>query len=692
MSRAERIQRGRARDPRADAAPSGPDLWWLGVLGAARRRGLNGGPAGGGRGSRFIGRARSAARRAGPTDRLGEGELDDQLGAARERVRRGRAGAGELEDAVLLTAEAARRAIGLAAHTEQLAAALALLDGCVIEQATGEGKTLTATLAACVWGWAGEGVHVVTVNDYLARRDAEWMGPVYARCGLRVGVVTGEMTDAAARARAYGAGVTYTTNKQVAADWLRERLRGAGEEAGERGRVRRVRGETHGGGAEERGEGPEAVAGPGGVVRRARAIVDEADSVLIDEAVTPLVLSGRAPNAARAEALARAAEVAQRLRAGRHYTVDKRRRTAELTGPGRREIGRVSAGWGGVWEGPRRREELVARAVEAETLYTRGEAYVVEAGDAAGRSAAAGGRVVIVDESTGRLMWDRRWRAGLHEAVEAKEGLLRGNGSAAGAGSVTLARVSFQRFFAGYRRLAGMTGTAWEVRGELWTTYRLPVVRLPTHAPVRRRWLGEEVLADEPRKWARVVALVRAAREDGRPVLVGTRTVGASERLSAMLTAAGVPHRVLNAVRHAEEAEVIARAGEQDASGLGVVTIATNMAGRGTDIRLSDAARDAGGLAVIATERHESRRIDRQLFGRAGRQGDPGSARVVASTRDAVLERFGGPAARGLARAGLAGAALRLSQARAERLTRRRRRSVQRADERIDEGLGWAGA
>jgi preprotein translocase subunit SecA len=595
---------------------------------------------------------------------LSEAKLRERAAELRELFRLGRERAEDLVSAYALVCEVAGRELGEVPFQCQVAGALGLHEGRVVEMATGEGKTLAATMPATVAGWRGKGCHVVTTNDYLAARDTEWMGPVYRFCGLRVANVEQGMLPPDRRA-AYDADITYCTNKEVTADFLRDRLAA--------GRLRSPGSALL---AEITG-GPAA----GLVMRRGLqcAVVDEADSILIDEAVTPLIISSDAPNPDQAEAFVQAAGMASELEPGRHYRVNRRYREVGLTRAGLARVAAAGAQLGGIWGGMRRSEELVVQALTARELYGRGEQYVVE-----------DGKVVIVDEFTGRLMPDRTWRHGLHQAVEAKEGL-----------EVNLpkdvhARISFQRFFRLYRSLAGMTGTAAESWLELWRVYHMPVVVIPTNRPCVRRRLPQRVFATAQARWAAVTDEIRREHELGRPVLVGTRSVAASEHLSRLLRAEGIAHNVLNATRHAEEARIVAEAG-----GAGRVTVATNMAGRGTDIKLGRGVAGAGGLHVIATERHEAGRIDRQLFGRSGRQGDPGSARAIVSLEDELVRRYA-PHLSGSLRTRYAGTAQEVSgvatralfghaQRRAERLAGRRRQAVLRTDDWLDEFLGFAG-
>ena len=572
----------------------------------------------------------------------------------RDVFRLGRETAADVERAFAIVREVAHRTIGLRAYRVQVAAALAMDAGCVAELATGEGKTLSATMPAAIAGWRGRGCHVITTNDFLAQRDAQSMQKVYRFCGLTCAPIQSEMSPDDRR-RAYAADITYCTNKEVTADFLRDRLI--------LGKTRRL---------------PELltaqIAGAGVPADRlvmrglACALIDEADSVLIDEAVTPLIISSSGGNEQQAEAFEQAAALAGRLELGKHYRVNARYREVRLTDAGRQRVAELCEELAGLWKGVRRREELVSQALTAKCLYHEGQHYVLDEG-----------KVVIVDEFTGRLMPDRSWRDGLHQAVEAKHGL------EITPPKETLARISFQRFFRMYDKLAGMTGTAWEARDELWQIYGVPTVRIPTHRPCIRKHHPDRLHATADDKWRAVVDHVAEVHARGRPVLIGTRSVEASEKLSTLLDERGFPHRVLNAVRHAEEAQVISEAG-----GPGKITIATNMAGRGTDIKLGKGVADVGGLHVVATERHESRRIDRQLFGRAARQGDPGSAVTFVSLEDELLRRHASPPIRRAA-GRLGPAAFALAQQRAQRQALAQRRQVLQTDTRLDEGLGFTG-
>ena len=587
----------------------------------------------------------------------------------RHLFRRGRQAQADLDHAFALVREVAWRQLGERPFLVQVAGALAIEAGCITEMATGEGKTLTATLPAVIAGWCGRGCHIITVNDYLARRDAEWMQGIYAACGLTAAHVEGGMSNPQRRA-AYAADITYCTNKEVTADFLRDRIEL--DRAGVRGLSSALMAKIVDG----------AASATDRLVQRGlhRAIIDEADSILIDEAVTPVIISGQAPNPEAVEAFQQAASLAGLLQSGEDYKVSQRFREVDLTEEGKRRLAELAEPLGGIWTGARRREEMITQALTAGELYLRDKQYVVQEG-----------KVVIVDEFTGRLMPDREWRDGLHQAVSAKEAV------EVQSPKETFSRVSFQRFFRLYRKLSGMTGTAREGWREFWQIYHTPVVVIPTNRPCARTVLPDMALADEKAKWAAIVEQIEEIHRTGRPILVGTRSVRASEHLSAMLTVGGLDHSVLNAVRHAEEAQIVAGAGQA-----GRITVATNMAGRGTDIKLGRGVAQLGGLYVLATERHEAGRVDRQLFGRSARQGDPGTARAVVSLEDELVRRYV-PAiaatlgrryahARGDIASRMVHGVFQLAQHRAERLALRQRKAVLRTDDWLDQYLGFAGA
>jgi len=502
--------------------------------------------------------------------------------------------------------EAASRVMDKRHYDSQVHAGWLLLQGTLAEMATGEGKTLAATLPACAAALAGLPVHIITVNDYLAERDAASMAPLYAFFGLRCAAISHGLTRPQRR-QVYAGDVTYCSNKELTFDYLRDRT-ALGDRASTLHRaVARVAGAGQ----------PDAGGGDSGTVLRGLsfAIVDEADSVFIDEARTPLILSATLDRGVVGPLVAWALQTAPQLQPGVDYELEPalmRVRLTELMRD-RLEAGDVPGLAGDT--SPREAAEKLVQALSALHLYRRDQQYVV-----------VEGKVQIVDESTGRVMPDRAWERGLHQMIETKEGL------EASAERATLARITYQRFFRRYLRLGGMTGTATEVAAEIGRVYRLPVQRVPLNRPSLWRDHGARCLPDAAAKWAAVVDSVRRCAQQGRAVLVGTRTVRSSEELSASLAAAGIAHVVLNAKQDVEEAAIIAAAGHA-----GRVTVATNMAGRGTDIELEAGLRERGGLHVILTEYHDSARVDRQLFGRAARQGDPGSGEAIVALDDELF-------------------------------------------------------
>ena len=572
-----------------------------------------------------------------------------------------------LSEALATMVEAAERTLGLRPFPVQIMGAIALYRGYLTEMATGEGKSLTACLPAVLAAWSGRPCHFVTVNDYLASRDAVEMRPFYKLCGVSVGCVTGQMAPKDRRVN-YEKGVVYTTLKELVADFLRDRLILGAFHHPSRRLLKKMR-------------EPQLRNSPDLVLRGLdTAIVDEADSVLIDEAVTPLIISRAQENQPLVEACSVAHGIVEPLKAGADYQVDLKYREINLTKAGLDKVEQQSRFLPGIWRGEARRTELVQQALTAREFYNLDKQYVIQ-----------DKKVVIVDEFTGRLMPKRTWRHGLHQAVEAKEGL------AVNDPSETLARLSFQRFFRFFRRLSGMTGTAKEATSEFWHIYGLPVISIPTHRPCIRRVLPDAAFSSAEQKWQAVVKEITRCHQTGRPVLVGTRSVKASEKLAAMLAVEGFEFNLLNAIRHREEARIVAAAGEQNR-----ITIATNMAGRGTDIKLGRGVAELGGLHVIATERHESGRIDRQLFGRCARQGDPGSAQAFMSADDELIQRFlPGWLGRRLKSAiaiqapgvcQFAQMAISHAQNAAQRLAFRQRRNVLKMDTWLEEALSFSGS
>ena len=504
--------------------------------------------------------------------------------------------------AFALVREVSGRKLGKRHFPCQMVGAWVMLQGMVAEMATGEGKTLTATLTAATVALAGVPVHVLTVNDYLTARDAEEMGGIYRALGLSVGCITHELPPPQRR-RQYDCDIVYGTNKEITFDYLRDRM-----VLGNDDNPLRLQAESLFGSA-QRSER---------LVMRGLhfAIVDEADSILVDEARTPLIISGVANGEGEELFFRQAFDLSQKLTEGDDYRLDVGQRRIVFTASGRQRLQELAADKGALWAGTVRREEVVLQALIARYLFRRNEHYLV-----------VDDKVQIVDEFTGRIMADRSWERGLQQLIEIKEGctptLQR----------ETLARISYQRFFRRYLQLAGMTGTAREIASEILSVYDLPVVRIPTNRPVRRTRYPDRICQTLDEKWALVVDRIRQVHAAGRPILVGTRSVAASEHLSGLLERAELAHQVLNAKRDKEEAEIVAVAGEA-----GRITIATNMAGRGTDIKLAPGVEAAGGLHVILTELHEASRIDRQLIGRCGRHGDPGSYEAILSLQDPLLE------------------------------------------------------
>jgi preprotein translocase subunit SecA len=582
---------------------------------------------------------------------LSDAELRAAASALRPGLRRSGFRRDLVAQAFALAREAAARTIGLRHFDVQLIGGWVLLGGMVAEMETGEGKTLVATLPATTAALAGLPVHIVTVNDYLASRDAEWMRAAYEALGLTVGVIVHGLSPAERRA-AYACDVTYCTNKEVAFDYLRDRI-----VLGHRPRrvellLDRLAND---------------VSRAGRLVHRGLhyAIVDEADSVLVDEARTPLIISGTSSDHLERQVYEQALGLAAQLVVGRDFVLEQRERGVRFTRAGEARLETFGRSLDGLWCGRQRREDLVRQALTAVHLVVRDKHYLVR-----------DGKVLIVDEYTGRVMEGRSWEHGLHQVIEAKEGVpTTGRND-------PLARITYQRFFRRYLRLAGMTGTARELAGELWSVYGLTVVRVPTNRPVIRRSLGTRAFPAAPAKWDAVVRRVREVHAEGRPVLVGTRSVAASEHLSALLARAGLAHQVLNARQDAGEAEVVAHAGERSR-----ITVATNMAGRGTDIRLGPGVAELGGLHVIATELHEARRIDRQLFGRCGRQGDRGTYEAILSLEDELLVVHGS----GLGRRLGGVRAVRRAQRAAERLHARTRRDLLKLEEQMDSALAFSG-
>ncbi len=529
---------------------------------------------------------------------VSDARFDEALVAVRMELRRRGLHEPLMPRAFALVREAARRTLGTPHYDVQLYGGWVMARRGLAELETGEGKTLTATLPASVAGLAGIPTHLITSNDYLVERDAESMRPIYERLGLTVGTVLEEQPDRAARRAAYACDVTYVTNKQLTFDYLQDRLALSNFEA-----------------LSDRFSRIDVHEQSGAVLRGlCFAIIDEADSVLIDDARMPVILS-RQGTPADEPTIRTALWLARSLEPDLHYRVNRDRSDVRITRAGHARLGELAEAITGLLAGARRRTEWVQRALCADQLFERDTHYLVHDGG-----------VQLIDAPTGRRSPDRCFEGGMHSLIEAKEGLTLTPQRE------TAVRVSYQRLFRRYLRLAGMTGTAREVARELWNVYGLRTVSVPTRRPSRREGRPLRVLPSVEEKWQAAIERVRELHAAGRPVLVGTATVSASEELDARLDEAGLEHQVLNARQDREEAEVIARAGEP-----GRITVATRMAGRGAGIRLDPAAEQAGGLAVIATELGEAARIDRQLFGRSGRQGSPGSYEQLASLDDRLF-------------------------------------------------------
>ncbi len=514
---------------------------------------------------------------------LSDAELRGKTEEFKHRLEKGETLDDLLPEAYAVVREAAKRVLGMRHFYVQLVGGIVLHNGDIAEMKTGEGKTLVATLPAYLNALTGKGVHVVTVNDYLARRDREWMGQVFEFLGMTVGLNESGMTPEEKRA-AYRADITFGTNNEFGFDYLRDNM----------------------------------VLYPEQIVQRELhfAIVDEVDSILIDEARTPLIISGPANKAT--DLYYKADQLVRRLKPGDDYTIDEKTRTVTLTESG---VDKAESflGVDNLYDVRNITvNHHVQQALKAHVLMKRDRDYVVNEDG-----------VVIVDEFTGRLMHGRRYSDGLHQAIEAKEGLQVQRES------MTLATITLQNYFRLYKKLAGMTGTAKTEEEEFRKIYGMNVVQIPTHKPMIRKDLPDVLFRTEEAKFRAVVEEVIRRHAKGQPVLVGTVSIEKSEKLSRMLKKRGIPHQVLNAKNHAKEAEIIAQAGQR-----GAVTIATNMAGRGTDIVLGEGVAELGGLHVIGTERHESRRIDNQLRGRSGRQGDPGSSQFFLSLEDDLMRRF----------------------------------------------------
>jgi preprotein translocase subunit SecA len=516
---------------------------------------------------------------------MSDDQLKGQTARLKERLANGEPLDDLLPEAFATVREASVRTLGMRHYDVQLIGGMVLHNGKIAEMKTGEGKTLVATLPVYLNALTGRGVHVITVNDYLARRDTDWMGQIYSFLGMRVGTVQHGLDDPQ-RMEAYGADITYGTNNEFGFDYLRDNMKFDADTLVQR--------ELH------------------------YAIVDEVDSILIDEARTPLIISGPAEKST--QLYYQVNGIIPKLKAEEDYKVDEKAKSATLTEEGVAHAERM-LGVENLYD-PGNIELLhhTNQALKAHALFKRDVDYIVKSGE-----------VIIVDEFTGRLMPGRRYSEGLHQALEAKENVKIENENQ------TLATITFQNYFRMYDKLAGMTGTADTEAPEFKKIYELDVMVIPTNMPMVRKDFPDVIYKTRREKFDAAIEEIKALHEKGQPVLVGTVSIDVSEQLSKNLKKQGIPHEVLNAKNHEKEAEIISRAGQK-----GAVTISTNMAGRGTDIVLGDGVTDLGGLHILGTERHESRRIDNQLRGRSGRQGDPGSSRFYLALEDDLLRIFGG--------------------------------------------------
>jgi len=613
----------------------------------------------------FLRREAEAIDKLAPTLRnYSDQVLNEHLRELRELFHRQRQDDAAVRAALGAVREVARRETGEQPYIVQLMGAMALYHGRIIEMLTGEGKTLTSSIAAPILAWQHRRLHILTVNDYLAIRDAESRKQIYRRCGCEVGAIHQNL-EPEARFDIYARPIVYGTPKQITADWLRDQIR-LGQLATPWAGRRLLSGPGGGG----------ANAGPM-VPGLCAALVDECDAVLIDEGVVPLIIARARREDEMSTIYGQSSELARRLDDGADFKVDFVRRRVELTRRGRHRVEEMIGSFDEpIWRAIRRAEELVKQSLVARHCYLNGHQYQI-----------VDGRVVIVDEYTGRFLADRSWEHGLHQAVEAKEGV------EITADRETLARMSFQRFFRTYPVLCGMTGTAADARYEMEKVYSRPVTVIPTNKPVIREEWPTRTFRTADARWSAVIESIQRVHESGRPVLVGSRSIEASEILARRLEARGLPHRVLNANFDKEEADLISTAGRH-----GAITVATNMAGRGTDIKPDPRAIKAGGLHVILTEMHSAKRIDRQFIGRAGRQGDPGSSQMFVSLEDELVRHNAAKLAQLVRRQGgpleLVGARrretimlFRTAQRRAEVRARRSRAEVLKQDDWIEKHL-----
>ncbi len=535
---------------------------------------------------------------------MSEQELTDSIQQLREQLYRQGLDEALMFQAFALIREAAGRTLGQSHYDEQLFGGWLMINGILAEMETGEGKTLTTTLPACTAALAGIPVHVITANDYLAARDCEIMQPLYQRLGLSAAAITDGM-ELETRQQGYQCDIVHTTNKQIVFDYLRDRIE-MGQDTG------RQRFEWRQYQRQRAAKQPLLLRG------LCFALIDEADSVLIDEAKTPLIISRTLANDESNETYSDALYLASTLFPDQDYRLDQKARQVELTERAEHRLADLIHNLPAQWRHKRKRERLVTLALSATHFYLKDRHYIVQ-----------DGKVVIIDESTGRLMPDRSWEQGLHQMIEAKEGCIISEQRE------PLARISYQRFFSRYLRLAGTSGTLAEVSSELRQVYDLDVIKVPTHQPSKRHMMAQKLYRNEDEKKQAFIERIGELYRQGRPVLVGTCSVAESEQVSAWLQQQELPHQVLNARQDKQEAEIISQAGQS-----ATITVATNMAGRGTDIALAPGVAEKGGLHVLALCRNASRRVDRQLYGRCARQGDPGSSEAILSLQDPLLMQY----------------------------------------------------
>lgn len=535
---------------------------------------------------------------------LSEEELTTALQQSHLALKRRKISNEQLNRALACVVEACYRTLKMRPFEVQIMGALALYQNYVIEMKPGEGKTLTAGLAGVLNGWRGLPCHVITSNDYLAARDVETLKPLYQRCGVNVSAIVQEMSDEQRR-QSYLSDVVYATSKELLADFLRDQMRLQGELDAQQLLIHTFSGKRDN--------------AKHNVMRGLHtAMIDEADSVLGDEATTPLIISIAGQNHLLKEAALITKSMVQKLKPDVHYTLNQRYRDIQLTPAGEKVINDLTYELPAIWRIPLWRDDLVQQALIAREFFIRERHYTI-----------IDGKVTIVDEKTGRLMHGRTWRYGLQQAIEAKENIELSDPTE------TRAKLSFQRFFRLYATLSGMSGTLHGLKNELWHIYDVRIIEIPPRLPSQLTLSPEKIYPTQTEKWTAVIARIREFSLQGRPILVGTRSIADSEKLANELQALGLMCNVLNALHHEQEAKIIAQAGQPYA-----ITIATNMAGRGTDILVNEMISDIGGLHVIATERYESRRIDWQLYGRCGRQGQNGSAEVFLSLDDELIKTY----------------------------------------------------